>query len=482
MTTSLKSGLRIIILILTGYCFSGCAGSADGPKDKFNQAHAFFIAGEFKKAEGILDQLKMNPSVDTLLGKEIEILDAKIDRIRIDFSKDEQKIREELKPWIPVIDSKVLESWEKLKQLEMRYIDGEKRYFRQAANNFFRINATAKKIRNRGVDPLDKFCLKNTTALLSALDTGTVSGNHGTRFQINYSIKLEPDVVPDGETVRCWMPYPRNFQARQKNIRLLSVNSDKYYIASDSVLQRSIYIEKTAKKGESLLFAYSAEFETVQEYFPGEKIIPKPYDTKSELFRKYTSERPPHIVFSNEIRQLASFLTRDKKSPFEKVKAIFTWIDQEIPWASALEYSIMENIPHYVLENRHGDCGMKTLLFMTLARASGIPCKWQSGWMLHPGEVNLHDWCMVYYEGIGWVPLDQSFGLQESSDPSIKYFYCSGIDSYRLIVNDEYGTQFDPPRKFYRSEPVDFQRGELEWRGGNLYFDKWDYNMTVTYL
>jgi hypothetical protein len=32
-----------------------------------------------------------------------------------------------------------------------------------------------------------------------------------------------------------------------------------------------------------------------------------------------------------------------------------------------------------------------------------------------------------------------------------------------------------------RSEPVDFQRGEVEWRGGNLYFDKWDYHMEVSY-
>jgi len=33
-----------------------------------------------------------------------------------------------------------------------------------------------------------------------------------------------------------------------------------------------------------------------------------------------------------------------------------------------------------------------------------------------------------------------------------------------------------------RSETVDFQRGELEWKGGNLYFDKWDYKMEVGYF
>ncbi len=33
-----------------------------------------------------------------------------------------------------------------------------------------------------------------------------------------------------------------------------------------------------------------------------------------------------------------------------------------------------------------------------------------------------------------------------------------------------------PPKKFFRSETVDLQRGEAEWSGGNLYFNQWDYD------
>ena len=141
----------------------------------------------------------------------------------------------------------------------------------------------------------------------------------------------------------------------------------------------------------------------------------------------------------------------------------------------------MPDIPGFVMEKRHGDCGMQTLLFMTLTRSVGIPVKWQSGWMLHPGEVNLHDWCEVYYEGFGWVPLDQSFGLQNSKDEKVRYFYMTGIDSYRMIVNDDFSKPLTPTKKYYRSEPYDFQRGEIEWKGGNLYFDKWSWHMEVKY-
>jgi hypothetical protein len=102
--------------------------------------------------------------------------------------------------------------------------------------------------------------------------------------------------------------------------------------------------------------------------------------------------------------------------------------------------------------------------------------------MLHPGKVNLHDWCEVYYEGTGWVPLDMSFQKNHSSNVQVTNFYQTGLDAYRLIINDELSTEFSPLKNYLRSEPFDFQRGELEWKGGNIYFDKWDYSIDVDYI
>ena len=119
---------------------------------------------------------------------------------------------------------------------------------------------------------------------------------------------------------------------------------------------------------------------------------------------------------------------------------------------------------------------------MTLARYNGIPVKWQSGLMLHPNNNNLHDWGEMYFEGYGWVPVDQSFGLTNSEDEDVEWFFFGGIDAFHFIVNDDYSQPLFPAKIFPRSETVDFQRGEVEWRGGNLYFDKWDYFMEVDYF
>ena len=89
----------------------------------------------------------------------------------------------------------------------------------------------------------------------------------------------------------------------------------------------------------------------------------------------------------------------------------------------------------------------------------------------------MHDWGMIYFAPYGWVPMDVYCGPLESAKEDLRWFYLSGMDSYRLIFNDDYGQAFDPPKIFFRSETIDSQRGEVEWQGGNLYFDQWRWQM-----
>ena len=113
-------------------------------------------------------------------------------------------------------------------------------------------------------------------------------------------------------------------------------------------------------------------------------------------------------------------------------------------------------------------------------RSLGVPARWESGWMLHPGELNLHDWAEVYYEGIGWLPVDVSFGRYTTSDnKDITGFYSHGIDAHRFAANKAVGSEFFPPKRFVRSETVDFQTGEVESKKGNLYYPAWKYRMEL---
>jgi len=76
--------------------------------------------------------------------------------------------------------------------------------------------------------------------------------------------------------------------------------------------------------------------------------------------------------------------------------------------------------------------------------------------------------------------VDVSFGrVPNASDDDMAYFFLGGMDSWRFVVNNDWGKPLIPEKKYPRSETVDFQRGEVEWEGGNLYFNNWEYNYKI---
>ncbi len=443
-------------------------------------------AGNFTLAEEQIQLLLEDESIPDSVKKELNDQLYLMNRIRMDFSLTEDEIKEKLTNYFPQLSDSMLRKWENDKSLEMRVIDGERRYFRHAHHNLFRLDEEAGKRKtetnseseNESLNYRDKYA---KTIIDQVRKTGN-SAVDKKRFQVQYTITLKPGVIPNGEIVRCWLPYPRIHEQRQPEVTLVSVNSENYRIAPVETPQRTIYLEKTVWQDSATIFQVTFQVKTAAQWFDvkPEKILP--YDTTSKVYREFTEERPPHIIFPDNIRKLSQQIVGDEKNPVIIVRKIYQWIDKNIPWASALEYSTVKRIPGYVLENKHGDCGMQSLLFITLARYNGIPAKWQSGWYMFPAKTNMHDWAEVYYEGVGWVPIDQSFGLIDSEDEDHKWFYTQGIDPFRLIINDDYGQELNPPKKFLRSETVDFQRGEVEWSGGNLYFDQWDYTIEAIML
>lgn len=471
--------MRNITILIILYTISTIA------QTRFNDINQLVRSGEFSQAEKIIDE-KLNSdniSYDEIF--ELQFEKERLDRVRKDFNKAAADILQVVNKYYPEATEKDLKKWEDDGSLEYKVIDGIKWYFSRAAYNLFRIDKEAKKQKQLvdGIQP-DPLYVFLEEYIPLALDESANSYEKLVKpvvLNLDYTVTVKPNEVPPGEIIRCWLPYPREGHNRQVDIKLLGVNIDEYVIADNNNQQRTIYVEKTAQKDQPTIFHMVLEVTMFAEVnFINPDLI-KPYNKESGLYKTFTAERVPHIVFTDKIKELSDKIVGDEKNPYLIAKKIFTWISQNIPWAGAREYSTIENISDYCISRMHGDCGIKTLLFMTLCRYNGIPAKWQSGWMLHPGEVNLHDWSEIYFEGYGWVPVDQSFGMIESELEDEKYFFLGNIDSYHLITNDDYSRPLFPAKIFPRSETIDFQRGELEWRGGNLYFDKWNYKMKVEY-
>lgn len=70
-------------------------------------------------------------------------------RIAIDFSRDSNYIVNYLKLYYSELTAEQVAAWEATNALEHKYIDGQKRYFRNAGRNLFRIDKEAKKYTSR---------------------------------------------------------------------------------------------------------------------------------------------------------------------------------------------------------------------------------------------------------------------------------------------------------------------------------------------
>lgn len=439
--------------------------------------------GELKVAIKACDEILKHTDKKSRYYEIADSLKQIAQRIYIDFSKNETITDSILNKRIGAFTPEQKTSWENNKWLEYRILDGKKLYFKNAVGNLIlRLNQIRDSI-NAGTGKLDDFAQFKINYVNDLFSDGYENGkpSQPKNFSIKYTVSLKPNQVPEGETIRCWLPWPKETHLRQGNIKLLNTFPADYKISKANSEQRSIYFEQKTQKNKPTVFKLEFDYTSSAQYFDISKFQIQPYKTNSKLFQKNTAEQLPHIIFTDKIKHLADSLTQNETNPYQIVKNLYYYISNNYIWSSALEYSIIPNIPQYVIEHRRGDCGMKTLLFMTLARYKGIPVKWQSGWMMHPNELNLHDWCEVYYENIGWVPLDMSFGLLDTDNEKIKEFYITGIDAFRMIVNDNISSPLSPKKTFLRSEPYDFQRGELEWKGGNLYFNQWNYDMEVVY-
>lgn len=415
-----------------------------------------------------------------------------------DFTWTYDKVKAYIQKYIPNVTDEQIEYWTENGPLEAKVINGERLYYKRTAAGLFLVDPECRAIKEAATQPAAQDTALNgtivqvstgheaeieqmRTIIASVKETGNPLAMP-VRMKCRYTITVDADAVPAGEIVRCWLPFPRKDVARQQDVKFLGASEAKCQFSKPSCAHSSLYMEKKAVAGEPTVFWDEFEFTSYGEWHKITPDMVQPYDKNSKLYKENTAERDFHMAFSDRLRNLADSLTAGLDNPYEQTKAIFSYIRRVYPWSGAREYSTLENIPEYVLDSGHGDCGQVTLLLMTLLRIKGIPCHWQSGLVTDDGW-NLHDWCEVYFEGVGWVPVDQSAGIRSFAwDEDSKYFYLGGCDPYRLILNQDYGCEMSPKKIYPRSETVDFQRGEVEWKGGNLYFNAWSADMDVEFL
>ena len=438
-------------------------------------------AGRFEAAEAGIAAALAAPSLTADTRTALMFERERMRRILLDFTLTRDEVEARVRKQIPDLTDAEFARWDAAGLFERQSIDGRTLYFSRSPSNLFRLSDEALARRKVQV-PLSEGPMETPNAHHRAVrDAALASGRSSVepqRIRVTQSLVVEADAVPAGETIRAWIPYPRALAGHQEDIQLVSSTPARREIAPESALQRTVYLEQVAERGKPARFSITYDMTVMAQYhaIDPDKIVP--VEPTPEL-EPHLAERAPHVVFTDDLRAFSRKVVGDERNPYRIAQKLFAAVDR-IPWAGAREYSTISNISDYALHAGHADCGQQTLLLITLLRLNGIPARWQSGMVYSATDYwNLHDWGWMYLAPHGWVPMDVTTGVFEGV-PGIEWFYLGGLDAYRIAFNDDYGREFVPAKQHFRSETVDLQRGEAEWKGGNLYFDQWDYDFVVT--
>ncbi|HET6551908.1 MAG TPA: transglutaminase-like domain-containing protein [Dyella sp.] len=444
-------------------------------------AIALVDAGQFKSAEADITTALAQPGLPQDTRDALLFQRERMRRILIDFTLDADAAKARIRKQIPDLTDAEFARWDQQGLIEHMVIDGRTLYFKRAPGNLFLLSKEAAARRTTpatsGDDPMETLNEHHRAARAEALATHrtSVTPNH---VRVTETVTVDADAVPAGETIRAWLPFARELPGQQEQVKLVDSQPAGAKVAPASTLQRTAYMEKKAEAGKPTTFGVTYELTIYAQYhdIDANKVVAT---RLTPDLKPYVEERAPHIVFTDDLRAFSRKVVGDEKNPYRIAQKLFAAVDQ-IPWAGAREYSTISNLSDYTLHAGHGDCGQQTMLLITLLRLNGIPARWQSGWIFSDGTYdNIHDWGQLYLAPYGWVPMDVTFGqLQpgKGDDPALQWFYLGGLDAYRIAFNSDFSQPFVPAKQHFRSETVDSQRGELEWRGGNLYFNQWDYN------
>jgi transglutaminase-like putative cysteine protease len=475
---------------LLGFIALLILGSTLAYADLSQAERGFEESGQFVQAAALLQKSIADTNTFPADRRKLEFELDRLDRIRLDYPFTRAGLFEKLKAAVSNLSTNEFEKWIGEKRFDTRTIDGEERFMvSSVANLFYRYP----ELNARRITPKDesfqKALWENCITIKAAAIREKSPYVLPKTFDVTMTVTLDANVVAPGKIVNAWLPVPRSYPY-QDNFELVSSSSPVKRLAPETSAIRSIYLEQPAASNRPTVFQIHYHYRTKGVRFDVEPDRVRPFDGKDAAIEKFTNEAP-HVVFSPEMRALSEKILAGETNPARQAKLFYDWIGANIKYSFATEYSTIPNISEYCRAHGYGDCGQEALLFITLCRLNGIPARWQSGWDTFPGAEDIHDWTEIYLAPYGWLPVDpyMSIFTTQYADQltgeqrrKVHDFYFGGRGQWRMAANSDHSQKLSPPKKSFRSDDVDFQRGELECEGRNIYFNQYHYNFVVKEL
>ena len=246
----------------------------------------------------------------------------------------------------------------------------------------------------------------------------------------------------DSKDVRVWLPYPTSDSVQDiSNVRIKGNFSQSGIYREKETGNLALYAEWTTPiKDRAITLTFDATGrELIRKDFPAvEPAIPV------EIQEYLKSTR--FIPTDGKVREIALSITNDKQKISEKARAVYQWVVENTvrdPDVKGCGTGEVEK----VLAQRGGKCADISSVFVSIARAAGVPAREVFGLRLgKKDEEDMtsghHCWSEFYVPGYGWVPADAAdvrkimlvdkLDLKGAQD-KIGYYF-GGVEQYRIAL------------------------------------------------
>jgi transglutaminase-like putative cysteine protease len=189
--------------------------------------------------------------------------------------------------------------------------------------------------------------------------------------------------------------------------------------------QSNLFTDQSTLLQADMFFAASSEVTyQAESYIPRvtiQELRAAPTEYPSAIRDRYL--KLPSSV-PERVHQLASEITKGKTNAYDKAKAIEAYLrqypyDLEVP-APPEEQDVAD---YFLFELKKGYCDYYATALVVLARASGLPARFVSGYSSGSydaanaqyivRELNAHSWAEVYFPEIGWIEFEPTASQPE---------------------------------------------------------------------
>lgn len=140
------------------------------------------------------------------------------------------------------------------------------------------------------------------------------------------------------------------------------------------------------------------------------------------------------VPINGEIARISEQQTQGAAEPVEKARRLYNYVVATMHYDhEGTGWGHGDAV--WACDNKHGNCTDFHSLFIAMARAAGIPARFEIGFSIpvakHDGLISAyHCWAEFYVQGIGWIPVDASEAWKDKDKAD---YYFGALDQNRIM-------------------------------------------------